>query len=93
MYYFQPVTSGLRKLNNESDLLQYSLQGKKPKKRKNPKNQKQTTNQTQIIRSSFVESRSFLQLYSLDENFVKSILKLSILSGDGSKGFKEPTNN
>lgn len=28
MYYFQPVTSDLRKPDNESDLLQYSLLGK-----------------------------------------------------------------
>lgn len=80
MYYFQPVTSDLRKLNNEFSI---QLSGEKKKK-----NKPATTTSAFLLKAEV-----FYSFIPLDENSVKSILKLSSLSGDRSKGFKEPTNN
>lgn len=58
---------------------------------KKPENKQQTKHK--LLDHPLLKSEVFYSFIPLDENFVKSILKLSSLSWGGSKGFKEPTNN
>lgn len=60
MYYFQPVTSDLRKPDNESDLLQYSLLGK---------------SKTKLLDCPLLKAEAFQGHISLDENFVNKFFK------------------
>lgn len=57
---------------------------------------KRNTNQQakhKLLDHLLLKAEVFRGFIPIDKNFVRSSLKLNSLSGDRSKGFKEPTNN